>query len=248
MGPIVYREKHDRGWLHCWAQHAGAQQPCRQPCQEPRSSSPSHHFESPWAHPPLSPHLFQPLPKTKVGVNLKASPGCRLAGRQTSGFNNMGDWPTLGSGFPVMVLSSSWRCSQLPWEYQPGLSSDGSPSLSSSSLTGGEDGESDTASCYMTAQHHQTQSAKPPLQRSPAAPQGNRIVWITWTVRLLPKPLLKLRFSTCGSEPPQKDKGKTCAQHKIMSFFHCHFLLTLHKTCRHMGTQSGSALFERLIR
>lgn len=42
---------------------------------------------------------------------------------------------TLGSGFPVIFLSSSWRCGQLPWEYQPGLSSDGRPSLSSTSFT-----------------------------------------------------------------------------------------------------------------
>lgn len=68
----------------------------------------------------------------------------RAWGRLTAGYNNIGRWPTLGSGFPVMVLSRSWRCSQLPWEYHPGLSSDGSPSLSSSSLTGGEDRESDT--------------------------------------------------------------------------------------------------------
>lgn len=42
---------------------------------------------------------------------------------------------TLGSGFPVIFLSNSWRCGQLPWEYQPGLSSDGRPSLSSTSFT-----------------------------------------------------------------------------------------------------------------
>lgn len=47
---------------------------------------------------------------------------------------------TLGSAFPVMVLSNSCRCSQLPWEYQPGLSSDGSPSLSSTSFTEGPGG------------------------------------------------------------------------------------------------------------
>ncbi|TNN85370.1 hypothetical protein EYF80_004392 [Liparis tanakae] len=52
---------------------------------------------------------------------------------------------TFGSGLPVMVLTSSWRCGQLPWEYQPGLSSDGSPSLSSTSFTAGrEERESDT--------------------------------------------------------------------------------------------------------
>ncbi|KAK5880573.1 hypothetical protein CesoFtcFv8_023586 [Champsocephalus esox] len=53
-------------------------------------------------------------------------------------YRREGIQPTLGSGLPVMVFSSSWRCGQFPWEYQPGLSSDGSPSLSSTSFTGRE--------------------------------------------------------------------------------------------------------------
>ncbi len=163
MGCIVYAVRSMRGagctvWpvLSVNSQHAGTQQPCRQSCQGPRSSSPSHQCESPWADLSWSPHLFQPLPKTKVGVNLKASlRGCSARGLTAvqSGL------PTLGSGFPVMVLSSSWRCGQLPWEYQPGLSSDGSPSLSSTSLTGGEEREWDTTNSRL--QHDRTASSPP---------------------------------------------------------------------------------------
>lgn len=84
------------------------------------------------------------LCQKEVGVNLKASRRCLLAPvfvRAGQG----GGRHTFGSGLPVMVLTSSWRCGQLPWEYQPGLSSDGSPSLSSTSFTAGrEERESDT--------------------------------------------------------------------------------------------------------
>lgn len=81
---------------------------------------------------------IQPLPKIKV--NFKVSPRWYSAICLALFFflffcPNSIDWHTLGSGFPVMVLSSSWRCGQLPWEYHPGLSSDGSPSLSSVSFT-----------------------------------------------------------------------------------------------------------------
>lgn len=55
------------------SQHAGTQQACWESCQGPRSFSPSHQCESPWADLSWNPHLFQPLPKTRVGVNLKVS-------------------------------------------------------------------------------------------------------------------------------------------------------------------------------
>lgn len=80
--------------------------------------------------------------KKKQKVYFKESLRWNLAIPLASVYS-VSDYLTLGSGFPVMVLSSLWRCGQLPWEYQPGLSSDGSPSLSSTSLTGGEEEESD---------------------------------------------------------------------------------------------------------
>lgn len=93
-----------------------------------------------WADLLRSPRLFQPLPKPKLWLNLKASrwrPSAREVRALAPVIYDLAGL-TLGSGFPVILLSSSWRCGQLPWEYQPGLSSEGSPSLSSTSFTVGK--------------------------------------------------------------------------------------------------------------
>lgn len=78
-----------------------------------------------------------------------------------------------------MVLSSSCKCSQLPCEYQPGLSSDGRPSLSSTSFT--EGGRQTHAHTYtrghthrIQLQHDRTASLLKP-QRSPVAPQEETV-------------------------------------------------------------------------
>lgn len=112
MGPIVYRVRSMNGAgctvgsvLSVNSQHAGTQQPCQQPCQEPRSSSPSHHCESPWANSSQSPRLFQPLPKSEVGVNLKASLRWCSASRLTRGFNNIKYRVT---SLPWAPVSPSW--------------------------------------------------------------------------------------------------------------------------------------------
>lgn len=91
-----------------------------------------------------------------------------------------GGWLTLGSGFPVMVLSSSWRWGQFPWEYQPGLSSDGSPSLSSTSLTEWEERESDTTvwpNSNLLHDHKASSHPAPSLVSSTSpqhTPEGNK--------------------------------------------------------------------------
>lgn len=89
------------------------------------------------------PCLFQSLPNSEAGVSMINQLQPSEGGR------------TLGSGFPVMVLSRLWRCGQLPWEYQPGLSSDGSPSLSSTSFTGETD---DTESSLLSRGQVQEQT------------------------------------------------------------------------------------------
>lgn len=124
------------GCTTCRVARTGSQKPHQKSCQGPHSLSP-HQCESFWANLSWSSEgFFQFLPKINVGVNLKVSQRCPTARGLTAHIS--GCWHTLGSGFPVMVLSSSCRCGQLPWEYQPGLSSDGSPSLSSTSFTWGK--------------------------------------------------------------------------------------------------------------